>query len=49
MGSEMCIRDRQAVDDLISIYLLEVKTVVMRAYVMVDMRGDRSVKTGEAS
>ena len=39
----------QAVDDLISIYLLEVKTVVMRAYVMVDMRGDRSVKTGEAS
>ena len=39
----------QAVDDLISINLLEVIIVVMTAYLIVDMREDRSVKKGEAS
>ena len=42
------IKGGQAVDDLISINLLEVMAMVMAAYVMVDMRGDRPVRKGEA-
>ena len=42
------IRGGQAVGDLISINLLEVMAMVMTAYVMVDMRGERPVGRGEA-
>ena len=40
------IRGGQAVGDLISINLLEVMAMVMTAYVMVDMRGERPVRRG---
>ena len=42
------IRGEQAVGDLISIKLLEVMAIVMTSYVMVDMRGERPVRRGEA-
>ena len=42
------IRGGQAVDDLIYINLLEVIAMVMKAYVMVDMRRERTVREGEA-
>jgi len=42
------IRGGQAVADLISINLLEVMAMVVTAFVMVDMRGERPGRKGEA-
>ena len=42
------IRGGQAVNDLISINMLEVMAMVTTAYVMVDMREERPVRKGEA-
>ena len=42
------IKRGQAVADLISINLLEVMAMVTTAFVMIDMRGDRPGRKGEA-
>ena len=47
-GAETYDRGGQAVADLISINLLEVMAMVVTAFVMVDMRGDRPGRKGEA-
>ena len=42
------VKRRRAVADLISIKLLEVMAMVMTAYVMIDMKGERPRRIGEA-